>query len=223
MAYPSLTCPNRCIAWIRCPIQSRSRQRPSSHRNSMISTAWPSAVVLVQVPLKPLPRPSCLICDPASCPVAVHPSAPRLSWLFPAPTRQFAEFPLSHSNRLDSIFRRSQAFSSRGGLTMHRHDPGPTLTASLSDFPALNVGDVDAHNHPLFLPPSAGLPAVACRAAVPPPSPSTRPAPPRARAWPEAGRRRDVRGGRPPLGYRPRQGGHRDDRPGHRGPAQARP
>ena len=60
-------------------------------------------------------RSNCHICDPASFPVAVHPSTPRLSWLSPAPTRQIAEFPLSHSNRLDSIFRRSQAFSGAVG------------------------------------------------------------------------------------------------------------
>ena len=55
------------------------------------------------------PRPSCRMCDSASRPAAVHPSTPRLAWLFPAPAGQLAECPSSHSNRLDSTFRRSGA------------------------------------------------------------------------------------------------------------------
>ena len=55
------------------------------------------------------PRPSCLIRDAASRRAAVHPSTPWPVWLFPVPAGHLAECPSSHSNRLHSTFRRSEA------------------------------------------------------------------------------------------------------------------
>ena len=54
------------------------------------------------------PRSSCLIRDPASRLEAVHPSTPRLSWFFTAPSRPPADGPSSHSNRLSSTSRQSE-------------------------------------------------------------------------------------------------------------------
>ena len=57
----------------------------------------------------------------------------RLSWLFPAPAWQIAECPSLHSNRVDSIFRRSEALRVAVGWrcsVMTRDPPSRHLSAS---------------------------------------------------------------------------------------------
>ena len=127
LADPSLVCPNRCS------IRRNLRQPPSSHRKRVISTSWPSAAVFAEDQFKPFPRSSCLIHDAASRLAAIHPPTPRPAWLFPAPAGQLAECPSSHSNRLDSIFRRSEAIRVAVGWrcsVMTRDPPSQHTSAS---------------------------------------------------------------------------------------------
>ena len=57
----------------------------------------------IQDQLEPLPRPSCLVCDPASWLVAARPPTRRTPWVFVMPVGQLVVCPSSYRNRPGSI------------------------------------------------------------------------------------------------------------------------
>ena len=79
---PGQTCLSRYVPAIRCSFQRSSHQRPSSHRNRVISTSRTSAASFFQHQFEPLPRLPCLICSLVSMTAAAKPATHRSHWDF---------------------------------------------------------------------------------------------------------------------------------------------